>query len=162
MTLALRPYRATDRAACAAVFRRAVREGAARFYDAAQREAWAPDPAVPRGADKLLAQWCVVAERDGSVAGFMSLTPEGYLDMAFVLPEEMGRGTAAALHAALLARARAAGLMRLTTHASHLARRFFARQGWQLDKAETVTLRGQRLDRFAMSRDLHEGADVPA
>jgi len=164
MTLALRPYRAADQAACAAVFHRAVREGAARFYDAAQREAWAPagsgaDHAAP---DRLLAQWCVVAERDGRVAGFMSLTPRGYLDMAFVLPEEMGRGTAAALHDALLARARAAGLARLTTHASHLARRFFARQGWRVDAAETVAMRGQRLDRFAMSRDLREGADVPA
>lgn len=146
----LRPYRAADRAACAAVFFRAVREGAAGAYDAAQREAWAPD-GPEEGADRLLDEWCLVAERGGRVAGFMAMTPEGYLDMAFVLPEEMGRGTAGLLYDALLAKARAAGLSRLTVHASHLARPFLERRGWQVEAAERVARNGQSLDRFAMS-----------
>lgn len=174
--LSLRPWRSTDGPACDAVFFRAVREGAAGFYDAAQRAAWAPDPdeagdgdadgdgdgdadGDADGGDRLAGQWCLVAERAGAVVGFMSLTPAGYLDMAFVLPEEMGRGTAGALHDALIDRARAAGLARLDTHASHLARRFLARRGWQVEAAETVDRRGQRLDRFRMSIDLAGARD---
>ena len=159
--LTLRPYRAEDRAACAAVFFRAVREGAARAYDAAQREAWAPD-GPEEGPDRLLDQWCLVAERDGRVAGFMAITPEGYLDMAFVLPEEMRRGTAGRLYDALLAQARAAGLSRLTVHASHLARPFLERRGWLVDAPERVTRNGQHLDRFAMSLKLEAPADARA
>ena len=157
----LRPYRPEDRAACAAIFFRAVREGAAGHYDAAQRAAWAPAGAET-GADRLAHQWCLVAERDGTPAGFLSMTPEGHLDMAFVLPEEMGRGTAAALYDALLARARGAGLQRLTVHASHLARPFLERRGWQAETAETVALRGQRLERFVMSLGLEAPADARA
>lgn len=155
MILSVRAYRPEDRAACALVFDRAVREGAASVYDQAQREAWAPSPEPDLGTpDKLLAQWCWVAERDGAVAGFMSLEPSGYLDMAFVLPEEMGKGTAKALYAALIAKACDERLPRLTVTASHLARRFFARQCWALDRKEDLAADGQIYDVFRMSLDL--------
>ena len=84
----------------------------------------------------------------------MSLRPDGYLDLAFVLPEVMGKGHAAALYDALLALAEEAGIMRLWVHASHLARRFFGRRGWQVDEAEVVELRGEALTRFQMSLEL--------
>lgn len=157
----LRPYRAEDRAACAAVFFRAVREGAAGAYDAAQRAAWAPEGPVA-GLDRLRDQWCLVAERDGAVAGFMAMTPAGYLDMTYVLPEEMGRGTAGLLYDALLAKARAAGLARLTVHASHLARPFLERRGWRVEAPERVERNGQTLERFAMSLALGPGTDARA
>ncbi|MGL4281677.1 MAG: GNAT family N-acetyltransferase [Albidovulum sp.] len=155
MSVTVRPYRPEDRAACARVFYRAVREGAAAAYDQAQREAWAPSPepdlATP---DKLRLQWCWVAERGGAVAGFMSIEPSGYLDMAFVLPEEMGKGTADALYSALMARVRDEGLSHLTVTASHLARRFFARHGWTLDRKEDLAADGQIYEVFRMSLDL--------
>jgi len=155
MSLSVRRYRPEDRAACALVFYRAVREGAAEFYDAAQRAAWAPSPVPdPEKPDKLAGQWCHVAERAGAVVGFMSMAQDGYLDMAFVLPEEMGRGTARALHDAVLADARAAGLTRLTVRASHLARRFFGRHGWREDARVDFAADGQVYDVFRMSRSL--------
>jgi hypothetical protein len=51
---------------------------------------------------------------------------------------------------------RAGGLNRLTTHASHLARRFFARHGWRVDYPETAERDGAALERFALSLDLGE------
>jgi putative acetyltransferase len=152
---AIRPYRPDDRGAVAGVYYRAVREGAAAFYDEAQREAWAPrdTPDLTR-PDKLLGQWCWVAEAGGKVTGFMSLCADGYLDMAFVIPEVMGRGHAALLYDALLAKARAEGLARLSVHASHLARRFLARRGWQVDEVQMHPANGQVFERFAMSLDL--------
>ena len=147
-----RPYRADDRAACRAVFYRAVREGAAGVYTHAQCAAWAPSPLPdPSIADKLLDQWCHVSLQDGAITGFMSLRSDGYLDMAFVLPEVMGKGHAACLYNALLIHAQDVGMTRLWVHASHLARRFFGRRGWQVDRAEVVEIGEQRLTRFAMS-----------
>lgn len=155
MSPIIRPYRPEDRAACAGVFYRAVREGATGFYDEHQRAAWAPSPDPDADApDKLLDQWCWVAERGDRIVGFMSLDRTGYLDMAFVLPEEMGRGTSTALYGALIAQARTAGLARLTVHASHLARRFFHRKGWRISWMQNLAADGQVYEVFRMFLDL--------
>jgi len=152
MSLTVRPYKAHDRTACWGVFYRAVREGAAGVYDEAQRAAWAPSP-LPAldGHDKLAAAHTFVAEREGRVVGFMNVEPSGYLDMAFVLPEEMGQGTAAALYGAVLAQARAQGSDRMTVTASPLARRFFAKRGWSVDRREDLAADGQVYEVFHMS-----------
>ncbi|WP_413876203.1 GNAT family N-acetyltransferase [Albidovulum sp.] len=153
----VRPYRAADRPAVAGVFYRAVHQGAAARYDDAQRRAWAPSPEPDRDEpDKLLSQWCWVAEDGRGIIGFMSLAPSGYLDMAFVLPEVMGKGVADALYAALISRARAEGLGLLTVRASHLARSFFERHGWHLDAADNLEADGQVYETFLMSLDLRQ------
>lgn len=154
----IRSYRPEDRPAVAWVFYRAVREGAAAFYDEAQRVVWAPsahpDPDRP---DKLLDQWCWVAEDADGLKGVMSLEPGGYLDMAFVLPEVMGKGVAGALYAALIEGALAEGERHLTVRASHLARRFFQKRGWRIDAAEDYETGGQVFETFMMSIDLGHG-----
>lgn len=159
MTLTIRPYRPQDRSAAALIFFRAVNEGAAEFYDAAERAAWAPsrepDPETP---DKLLKQWCWIAECNGQAVGFMSLDRTGYLDMAFVLPEEMGKGTAHALYDAVRAQARDARMTRLTVIASQLARRFLLKRGWQISFMENLACDGQVLVVFRMFHDLPQGA----
>ena len=64
----LRPYTPGDRAAVKTVFYRAVHEGAAGHYTAAQRAAWAPDPAVdPAQPDRLAGQFCLLSESAGAV-----------------------------------------------------------------------------------------------
>lgn len=155
MSLTVRPYEARDRTACWGVFYRAVREGAAGIYDEAQRAAWAPTPLpLPGDHDKLLAAHTFVAEREGRVVGFMNVEPSGYLDMAFVLPEEMGQGTAGALYAAVLAQARAQGSARMTVIASPLARRFFAKRRWVVDRREDLAADGQVYEVFHMSTEV--------
>jgi len=151
----IRPYRDGDAPVLAGVFDRAVREGAAAAYDADQRAAWASAPdAPPSWSERLGEEITVVAERDGQVAGFMTLGRDGFLDLAFVLPEAMGTGVAAALHDRVLAEAEARGLTRLTTEASHLARRFFLKQGWRELGEIAVELGGARLASFRMEKRL--------
>ncbi|MCV2869748.1 GNAT family N-acetyltransferase [Defluviimonas sp. WL0002] len=151
----VRAYRPEDRAAKARVFFRAVHEGAAQFYDPAQRAAWAPSPEPDwNEPDRQMDQWCWVAETDGALTGFMSLERDGYLDMAFVVPEAMGTGVAQALYRTLEDHARQNGLRRLTVRASHLARHFFEKQGWTIDRFEAFPLADQVFDTFQMSLDL--------
>lgn len=153
--ITVRTARKDERAQIHAVFYRSIREGTGAFYTEAQRAVWAPDP-VPEAnkfsADDTRIFW--VAEHGGHIIGVLALEPEGYLDLAFVMPEWMGRGVAQAIYAPLLQWAKAAGLKRLTTHASHFARRFFEKQGWCVDAPETVTRNGQDLERFCMSLEL--------
>lgn len=152
MTADVRAFRDSDAEACAAVFFRAVREGAAARYSEKQRRAWAPR--VPDAHDfgqRLGGMHSYVALRGDTLVGFMSITPRGYIDMAFVLPEEMGQGTADALYAMILNEAARLGCAMLTTDASHLAKPFFARHGWTAGAEETVIRGGLALNRTAMS-----------
>ncbi len=153
--ITIRPYRPEDRAACHQVYYRAVREGAAGFYGAEMLARWAPDsdPSDNR-PDKLLDQTCWVSEAAGRITGFMSLMPDGHLDMAFVLPEVMGQGHAARLYDQLLAHARTKGHQLLTVKASEYSRRFLSRRGWQLDRVERVTDDGPEYELNHMSLSL--------
>lgn len=155
MAASLRPYRPEDRAAMALVFYRAVREGAAAFYSEAERAAWAPSPEPNwNKPDKLVDQYCLVAEDAGRMTGFFSMDDTGYLDMAFVLPEVMGTGTAAALYDGLMTWARARGLRRCTVRAAEQSRRFLARRGWVETGRERLEDGGQVYDICLMALDL--------
>ena len=157
MTPAIRPYVASDRVSCHRVYFQAVHEGAAEFYTQAQRAAWAPSETPDLSQpNKLLEQWCWVAEAKNGISGFMSLSRNGYLDMAFVVPDAKGTGVTDALYVALIEQAKAESLGNLTAHASHLARRFFTKHGWQVDYAEDFPLNGQVFERFHMSLDMME------
>ncbi len=142
------------------VFYDAVRHGSARAYSKEQREAWAwtqPDDA--NWAARLGEQSTVVAEADGRAIGFMTLNLEtGYLDLAFVLAEAQGTGVADALYLVLEGRARAAGLTRLTSDASHLAKPFFLRHGWVLLGTRSAERSGVALQNWQMEKQLERGA----
>ena len=135
MAEVIRPFRLTDAQATRDVFVRAVRDGAAPLYSAAEIAAWLGDPIMPEGWGEWLAVHITFVSEDwGRITGFMMLERDGYLNMAFVMPEVMGTGTADRLYAEILAAARALDLPRLTVFASRHARRFFARHGWRPDR----------------------------
>ncbi|MCH2075550.1 MAG: GNAT family N-acetyltransferase [Rhodobacteraceae bacterium] len=150
----IRQFAACDAAACAALFYRAVQEGARERYSDEARAAWCPQaPATETFRAKLSAQHCFVAD-DGAVQGFMSLTDAGYLDMAYVAPELRGAGVAAQLYAVILNKAHALCLAELTTHASRYAQPFFGREGWDIVVPEEVERNGVLIHRFAMKKTL--------
>lgn len=132
-----------------------MHEGAVAAYTAKERAAWAPDPAPPPdwGA-RLGGQVTRVAIRKAAIRGFMTLGHDGHLDLAYVLPEERGQGTADALLAALEEVARARGMRWLTTEASLVARPFFERHGWQGGLRQSVIRNGVALTNFRMHKAL--------
>ena len=138
----VRPYRPEDRATTALVFYRTVRKGAAGHYSPVQRQDWAhsPEPDLSE-PDPRAGQATRLSEACGRVT-------------AFVLPEVMGRGHAAALYDGVLEHARTTGLARLTAHASHYSGRFLARRGGRLDGIEDFASEGGvQGDRALMSLD---------
>lgn len=155
MTPRIRSYQAGDAEILADIFYRAVHEGAAGAYDPAARAAWAP--ARPQGADwtaRLAEQITLVADAPDGPCGFMTLTGDGHLDLAFVRPESMGRGVAQALYFALETQARGLGITHLDTDASALARRFFLKQGWSVSAERQVVRSGVTLRTWRMRKDL--------
>jgi len=153
----IRRFRDADAAATARVFYDTVHHATQDFYDDAQRKAWAPRvPDLEPWLARIRPQTAFVAERNGKVIGFMTLRGDGYIDLAYVAPDVVGKGVAKALYDAILADAGNAGLARLTSEASHLARRFFERQGWRVVEEQSVLRNGVALTNFRMAFDIRD------
>ena len=152
----IRPYRPADAIPLATLYHRAVQEGAAAKYDVRQREAWSPSPPTSEGwRARVEEAETIVAERDGALLGFMTLDIDtGYLDFAYVAPEVMGQGVAAALYAVIEGRARVKGHTTLETEASLLAEPFFCRQGWRVIARQEVERHGVKIPNARMEKRL--------
>ena len=109
----LRLYIASDAAALADTFNRAVAEIASSFYTPEQIAAWlgggmeAGETHVRCSGGRAV--WAAVDESDTAIA-FIDLEDGGHIDMLFCQPQWAARGIASALYAQLEASARQPGL----------------------------------------------------
>jgi putative acetyltransferase len=148
----IRPYQPEDASALAQIFYDAVHIGTAPYYSEAQRAAWAPlRPSAEVWAARLQGLTTFVALAP-QPAGFMSLRSDGYLDLAFVAPDQQGRGTGSALHDAILRHARSLNLQSLSVEASLAAHSFFLHHGWQELTRQTIHRHGEQIENFRMQR----------
>lgn len=152
----LRDAVADDIADLTDVFFRAVREGALGPYSETECAAWAPCRPTPEyWAKRIEGLDTIVADQDGKIVGFMAWNKgDGDLDLAFVLPEMRGKGVTNAIYAMVENRARSQGAPRLHAHASHLAKPFFMRQGWDVLRENQVDLEGICLTNWVMEKSL--------
>lgn len=124
-------------------------------YSSAQRQAWCPKP--PSGPDwnaKLTAQHVAVAAQGQHLLGMVTLGSDGYLDLAFLLPEARGNGHLRQMVSMIQTRALSLELVAITTHASLTAQAPFAALGFDLLRHETVERLGQQLPRALMRLSL--------
>lgn len=124
-------------------------------YSEAQRLAWLAAP--PKGPDwqaRLARQYVVVAQPKARLAGFMTLRPDGYLDLAYITPAARGAGLFRRLYAAIEMEAKAQGLGRIKSHASLMAQPGFATLGFHVIRHEVVERAGQQLARAEMEKRL--------
>lgn len=153
--LNVKRFVADDAGATAHIFFDAVRLGTTGYYDERQRNAWAVEvPDNDAWLERLQSQQTFVAEYDTRLVGFMTLDELGHIDLAFVVPDLMGKGVARALHKRLEAEALRLGIGKLDTEASHLARRFFERQGWSVVREQSVSRGDVSLTNFVMVKRL--------
>jgi putative acetyltransferase len=160
--LRVRRFRAGDEADLAEIFFSAIHEIASRHYSAEQVGAWAPQlPAAERftaraadGRTILVA----VDESDRPLA-YGDLEADGHIDHLFCRPEVAGSGVAAAVYRALEAEAVGKGIERIYVEASEPARRFFAKQGFEMIERQEFELAGVPIHNFRMEKRLKS---VPA
>lgn len=152
----LTPLTQKDAQACYDVFVHAVHGGTAAFYSPEQQAAWAPkDALMPETwPARMTLGVAIGAKRWGKIVGFMTMGFDGHIDFAYVLPTEMGKGTAGKLYDACEAEARHLGLTVLDTEASHLAKRFFEKRGWHVTARQMVIRNGVGIENFRMEKSL--------
>ena len=147
----IRRFRNDDAGVTAQIFFDSIRLGTQAYYDEAQRHAWAPRvPETTKWRTRLKSQTAFVAERNGGIVGFMTMTAEGYIDLAFVAPDVIGHGVGQALYGAILSEALKFGIPNLTAEASHLARAFFERQGWSVVRPQTFSRGSDSITNFVI------------
>lgn len=96
----------------------------------------------------------VAVDADAAPLAYGDLEGDGHIDHLYCRPDAAGTGVAAALYAALEASARARGMARLCTEASEPARRFFAKQGFDLVARNDFELGGVAMHNFRMEKIL--------
>lgn len=152
MSTTIRPYGPGDSAPTWTVFHEAVHRTGAASYTPAQLAAWDPGSGEPADWDaRRAAAWTLVATVEDVVVGFADLTDAGVLDMLYVHPDHGRRGIARALVGAVLEEAGRRGLREVHTRASRVARPFFERLGFVVDRENADNLvRGQLVPNFSL------------
>ena len=124
-------------------------------YTLEQRRAWRSRLLTGSSwNDRLRDQAVLLAEDADGPLGFMSLKPDGYIDLAYIRSKGRGRGLFRALYTQIENRAREDGLTLLSTHASLAAEGPFRSMGFSIGDWETVTINGENLRRAAMEKRL--------
>lgn len=154
-TFHLRPYQPADMPAVVTLFQASVSQLTASHYDSAQRQAWAP-AAIDRSAwqTRLTELELLIAEDGYTIAGFIGFSRNGHIDLLYTAPGYARQGVASALYTAAEQQLRAAGASELYTEASLVAEGFFARQGFSVQQAQTVTRGAVTLPRMLMRKTL--------
>lgn len=153
--LHVRQYTLDDLAAVVDVFQRAVHEGSAGEYSAAQRAAWAPEPAdLDTWAERLSSGHVLVCQRRHQLVGFARAEANGTVDLLYVHPDHQRRGVASVLLGRVLSWAAGHGVRQLEADVSLTARPFFERAGFQVVRSQVVVRRGVDLRNFHMERKL--------
>lgn len=134
MACTIRPFRTSDAEAVAALTLAAIQVTALGAYSPEQVAAWSARYTVQPLRDSAAKGdvILVAADADDCPVAYTVLEASGHIEMLYCHPEQTGQGLGARLLAEAEMAARAAGMMRLVTEASELARPVFARAGFAL------------------------------
>ncbi|WP_115718225.1 GNAT family N-acetyltransferase [Gallaecimonas mangrovi] len=155
MSLTVRNYSPCDAKTLASLFYDSVHLSALGPYTRHQLNAWAPRPIdFDLWQLRLDLLHPFVAEQDGNVVGFMSLSPTGEIGLAYTHPDHQRCGVAQAIYSQLETVARRQGLKLLTVDASKLAKPFFLKQGFRTLSKNQVQRMGEVLENWSMDKHL--------
>ena len=158
----IRRYRGDESRAIAEIFSSAVHQIASEVYTPQQCRAWA-DGEVNyehwRNRCRHKNPW--VSVRDGVIAGFLELDPDGHIDCAYVNPRFKRRGVMTGLVDHAVARCVAAGLDRVFVEASIQARPLFIKCGFRVLEEHQAQVNGVALLNYRMERRLCEASNSP-
>ncbi|WP_417345871.1 GNAT family N-acetyltransferase [Ferrimonas sp.] len=95
-----------------------------------------------------------MAELDGTVVGFITLTSSGHIEWTYIHRNHQRRGIASRLYLHLEQQARQQELRRLTVDASRFARPFFEAKGFVVVRENQSVRQGEKLQNWRMEKRL--------
>lgn len=152
----IRDFRLGDEQTIWSVFYTSVHELAAANYNEAQINAWASKEIDPDAwANHIQTLKPFVVEVDGNIVAYADLQADGLIDHFFVSPSFSRQGVGSLLMEHINKQAQAQSLDHLFSHVSLTAKPFFEKWGFEVERAQIVTLRGAQLDNFLMYKKLN-------
>jgi putative acetyltransferase len=153
MAITIRRYRPDDAAALWGVYYSAIHHVATADYSLEQVCAWAPESIdESTWAERMCAISPFVAERDGRTVGYADVQPNGYIDHFFVASVATRQGVGSRLMEHIHSTAASAGLETLFSDVSITARPFFEHWGFEVERQQSVVVRGIELTNFRMRK----------
>ncbi|MGL1922538.1 MAG: GNAT family N-acetyltransferase [Hyphomicrobiales bacterium] len=154
-SITIRNFDAKDAAEAAILFYNSIRIGTVDYYNKSQRHAWAVKiPDTDNWCARLTSQQTFIAEFKNQIIGFMTIDDNGYIDLAFVSPNQIRIGVASMLYAEVEKYAIKHRLNTLTTQASLMAKPFFNKMGWLVVEQQTIIRQNIPIDNFLMEKSL--------
>lgn len=124
-------------------------------YDEGQVNVWAANEQDENRWNKVMnEQTVIVAEDSNEIAGFCTLTDDGYIDLLFVHKSHQRKGIAKLLYKELEHTALLKGIALLTADVSKTAKPFFENMGFSLLKEQKVSVQGILLVNYKMEKSL--------
>lgn len=146
----IRPYKNEDCDEVSTLFYETVHTVNARDYTSEQLYAWAKDyDSLKARHNDLSKQFTLIAEINGTIAGFGSIDQSGCLDLLFVHKDHQYQGVATALCNEL-----EKGFYSITAFASITAKRFFEKRGYIVIREQTVERSGIELTNYEMKKEI--------
>jgi putative acetyltransferase len=125
-------------------------------YSPSQIKAWAASAEhTSRWEAKVNEHFFLGAFEESQLAGFASLTSQGYVDLLYVHPHYFRKGLGTLLYSKLEQEARHLGLNVLNVHASALARPLFERLGFKLLHENQAVVGSETLTNYLMEKQLN-------
>jgi len=153
--LSIRKYKSTDAEAATQVYKRSVAEIGPEKYSPEQVEAWASYPGdFEEFYETLESGSTIVAESQGAVVSFGSMSSREHLSYIYTLKEYARRGIAASIYKELEKYAAQQGAGRIVTEASLISVPFFESMGFTELEKEIVNRKGVEFERVRMKKTL--------
>lgn len=154
-SLIVRPYRGEDARALTDIFYDTIHHVGLLHYSQAEVNAWAPLPKEYERWKLRLAQWPpLVAELDGTVVSFITLTSSGHIEWTYTHRDYQRLGIASRLYRQLEQEARRQGMGQLTVDASRFACPFFEKMGFAVAHENETIRAGEKLQNWRMNKAL--------
>lgn len=139
-----------------ACFEYSIRGSCNNDYSPQQINVWVSGSSNSTRWKKALGeQFFLVAEEDGMIAAFGSLTDSGWIDFLFVHPDWQGVRLAKQILSLLISEARNREQKLIQTYASITAKPFFKSQGFLAVQENQVDINGVFLTNYTMQKILN-------
>ena len=155
MTINIRRCRPGEEEALWTLYHDTTHEVNGRDYTPEQLERWAPSQVdMKKWKDRIRARDPFVAERDGEIAGFAELEPDGHIDYFYCHHQCQRMGVGRSLYGAIEAEARRLGLSCLRAEVSITAKDFFLSMGFEILKEQNNVVCGAVAKNYLMRKEL--------
>jgi putative acetyltransferase len=155
MTITIRQATSNDLGEVAQLFRETIEVVNAKDYSPEQINVWKIGASKKeRWLNKFSEQYFLVAEIDNKLAGFGSITHDGYLDFMYVSKNHQSIGIATEIYNELEKFAQANQLDKISSDVSITAKPFFEKKGFEMIREQQVDINGIKLTNYKMQKNL--------